>query len=82
MERDDIHQNNSVDESMPEKSQYNDADEALDFLRHNENGDEHLVVDEKKLVRRIDFMIVPIMFACYFLQYLDKSLCRSPTPFW
>ncbi|KAF2662582.1 MFS general substrate transporter [Lophiostoma macrostomum CBS 122681] len=59
---------------MPEKSQYNDADKALDFLRHNENGDEHLIVDEKKLVRRIDFMIVPIMFACYFLQYLDKSL--------
>jgi hypothetical protein len=39
-----------------------------------------VVVDEKALVRKIDWMIVPIMFACYFLQYLDKSLRKSPTP--
>ncbi|KAH8895591.1 allantoate permease [Thozetella sp. PMI_491] len=30
--------------------------------------------DEKRLVRKIDLMIVPLMFGCYFLQYLDKTL--------
>lgn len=76
MGQDEIHHNASLEaeESVPEKTQYRDADKALDFLRHNENGDEHTLVDEKKLVKRIDWMIVPIMFCCYFLQYLDKSL--------
>jgi hypothetical protein len=63
-----------VDDLGPEKAAYKNADEALKFLKYNETGDERDVVDEKKLVKRIDWMIVPIMFACYFLQYLDKSL--------
>ena len=54
MGQDEIHHDDLVDEAMPEKPRYGDADKALDFLRHNENGDEHLVVDEKKLVKRID----------------------------
>lgn len=56
------------------------ADKALAFLRcNNADAEEGTVVavDEKALVRKIDWMIVPIMFACYFLQYLDKSLCKS-----
>ncbi|KAJ4332103.1 hypothetical protein N0V87_008664 [Didymella glomerata] len=70
--KDPIH----VDEKAPEKSAYKDADKALEFLRVNEDGEEGTVVsiDEKTLVKKIDWMIVPIMFACYFLQYLDKSL--------
>ena len=70
--KDPIH----VDEKTPEKSAYKDADKALEFLRINEEGEEGTVVsiDEKTLVKKIDWMIVPIMFACYFLQYLDKSL--------
>ena len=51
-----------------------DGDEALKFLRREEMGDEIAQVDEKKLVRKIDFMIVPLMWSCYFLQYLDKTL--------
>lgn len=54
-----------------------DGDEALDFLRNKAVGDELQHVDEKKLLRKIDFMVMPLMFFCYFLQYLDKSLCRS-----
>lgn len=77
MGQDEIQHNNSVDESIPEKSQFKDADRALEFLRHNETGEEVSIVDEKALVKRIDWMIVPIMFGCYFLQYLDKSLRRS-----
>ncbi|PWW80903.1 MFS general substrate transporter [Tuber magnatum] len=31
-------------------------------------------VDEKRLVRKIDWRIVPIMFACYIMQFIDKVL--------
>ncbi|KAF1965479.1 major facilitator superfamily transporter [Bimuria novae-zelandiae CBS 107.79] len=58
----------------PERGAYKDADKALEFLKYSETGDESNFVDERKLVTRIDWMIVPMMFACYFLQYLDKSL--------
>ncbi|KAF2464449.1 MFS general substrate transporter [Lindgomyces ingoldianus] len=74
MRQDEICNNPTVDEGVLEKSQFKDADRALHFLRHNETGEEMAIVDEKALVKRIDFMIVPMMFACYFLQYLDKSL--------
>ncbi|KAF2095380.1 allantoin permease [Rhizodiscina lignyota] len=51
-----------------------DADEALTFLRQEGDDDAISEVDEKKLLRKIDFMIVPLMWSCYFLQYLDKTL--------
>jgi hypothetical protein len=79
MGQDDIHSPHpiSVDEEVAQKSQYCDADEALKFLQYNETGDELSIVDEKALVKKIDWMIVPLMFACYFLQYMDKSLRTS-----
>ena len=33
-----------------------------------------LDVNEKALVRRIDYRIVPLMFLCYLMQFLDKVL--------
>ncbi|KAJ9156839.1 Major facilitator superfamily transporter [Coniochaeta hoffmannii] len=48
------------------------ADSALTFLRNEAGVAVH--VDEKKLVRKIDFMIIPLMWCAYFLQYLDKTL--------
>jgi hypothetical protein len=30
--------------------------------------------EEKKLIRKIDWMIMPLMWSCYCLQYLDKTL--------
>ena len=50
------------------------ADLALDFLRHEGNAREMTADDEKKLVRKIDFMIMPLMWLCYWAQYLDKTL--------
>lgn len=47
------------------------ADKALDFLRSDgvEDIDGLLTsVDEKKLVRKIDYLIMPLMFLCYWLQ--------------
>jgi hypothetical protein len=31
-------------------------------------------INEKALVRRIDYRIVPLMFFCYLMQFLDKVL--------
>jgi sugar phosphate permease len=51
------------------------GDAALVFLR---DEDTHIVEftaeQEKALVRKIDWRIVPLMWCCYFLQYLDKTL--------
>lgn len=51
------------------------ADAALDFLRHEEGGVREMTLeDERRLRRKIDWMIVPLMWCCYCLQYLDKTL--------
>ena len=50
------------------------ADAALEFLRQQGESREMTAEDEKRLVRKIDFMIMPLMFGCYCLQYLDKTL--------
>ena len=59
-----------------------DADEALSFLeshpRAAELAEEGTAILEdpvqlKKLVRKIDFTIAPLLAAVYFLQFLDKT---------
>lgn len=53
------------------------ADDALRFLQHEEEGGsvrEMTAQDEKSLRRKIDWMIMPLMWSCYCLQYLDKTL--------
>lgn len=54
-----------------------DGDAALEFLRTEGATGEILEVDEKALVRKIDWMIMPLMFGCYCLQYLDKTLSTA-----
>ena len=50
------------------------GDAALDFLRNTASTGPMTKEDEKKLLRKIDWMIMPLMWACYCLQYLDKTL--------
>ncbi|KAK5679081.1 hypothetical protein LTS10_008738 [Elasticomyces elasticus] len=50
------------------------ADVALDFLRSQGDVRAMTPEDEKRLVRKIDWMIMPLMWGCYCLQYLDKTL--------
>lgn len=50
------------------------GDEALKFLKNAHDVGELTVDGEKKLVRKIDWMIMPLMWCCYCLQYLDKTL--------
>lgn len=56
-----------------------DIDEALVYLQdHIDAGaGQSLEIDDKKLIRKIDWMLMPLMFACYYLQYTDKTLSRS-----
>ena len=53
------------------------ADEALFFLtaQRAAEGDAILndPVQRKRLVRKIDFVIAPLLAAVYFLQFLDKT---------
>ncbi|KAJ5602277.1 hypothetical protein N7510_011811 [Penicillium lagena] len=53
-----------------------DVDEALLFLNEAPAG-ELIHVDDKKLMRRVDRMLMPLMFACYYLQYCDKTLLSN-----
>lgn len=59
-----------------------DADEALSFLENHPRAVEiaeegQAILDDpvqlKKLVRKIDFTIAPLLAAVYFLQFLDKT---------
>lgn len=51
------------------------ADAALEYLHAGEVAT-FSDIDEKRLVRKIDWMVVPLMWAIYFLQYLDKILSQ------
>ncbi|KAL1865883.1 hypothetical protein Daus18300_006995 [Diaporthe australafricana] len=64
---------NSAMDSEKQVLRTKDADAALEFL-YAEETTIMTDVDEKKLVRKIDWRIVPLMWACYNLQYLDKTL--------
>jgi hypothetical protein len=48
-----------------------DLDEAFKYL-HDHTDAESAGIDLVALRRKIDWHIVPIMFACYTLQFVDK----------
>jgi hypothetical protein len=65
-----------------DKNGADDLDEAFKYL-HDHTDANSEGVNLKALRRKIDWHIVPIMFACYVLQFLDKvvinvsSSCRA-----
>lgn len=52
------------------------ADKAIDTALNYTQNARSIVssVNEKQLLRKIDWRIIPIMFACYTMQFLDKVL--------
>lgn len=64
----------------PTKHEFNTVpgaskDQAFDFLTtHHATEEEIAGIDLRALRRRIDWRIVPVMFACYTIQFLDKVL--------
>lgn len=70
----------TIDTDNEKLIDYRDVDAALKFLRSNAAVGESVEIDEKKLMRKVDWMMMPLMFACYYLQYTDKTL-RMCAPF-
>ena len=53
------------------------VDEALAFLDQSDVSEGTFSeVDDKKLMRKVDWTLMPLMFACYYLQYSDKTLSQ------
>jgi hypothetical protein len=51
------------------------VDDALRFVQRSDVQNVHTTaVDDKALVRKIDGRIIPIMFLCYLMQFIDKVL--------
>lgn len=68
--------------AVEQTSSFEDADEALAFLENHPNkaliAEEGLAILEdsrrvKRLVRKIDWTITPLIAAVYFMQFLDKT---------
>jgi hypothetical protein len=53
-----VSRSHSATEGSIEKPTFNDGDKALEFLRSQAEEGETDLIDEKQLVRKIDFMIV------------------------
>lgn len=67
-----------VHEYHPEKLVASgDVDDALLFLEQHEQTGEVTTIDDKKLMRKVDWLLMPLMFAVYYLQYTDKTLCEE-----
>lgn len=69
---------NEKDDGASTKSPVNDynsadMDTAFNYIQNAGNNSGSLV-SEKELLRKIDWRIVPIMFACYTMQFVDKIL--------
>ncbi|KAH8152090.1 uncharacterized protein LAJ45_04084 [Morchella importuna] len=57
------------------QSKHAGMDSALAYIQNaGSNGDEATGASDKSLLRKIDWRIVPIMFACYTMQFVDKVL--------
>lgn len=53
-----VYRSHSQEDYYPEKPIFKDGDKALDFLRGEAEVGEADSIDEKRLLRKIDFMIV------------------------
>ncbi|KAI4113473.1 MAG: hypothetical protein LQ345_005559 [Seirophora villosa] len=49
-----------------------DLDQAYWYMQHTENATEASPQELSRLRRKIDWWIVPIMFCCYTMQFIDK----------
>ncbi|KAI9838580.1 MAG: hypothetical protein M1819_004892 [Sarea resinae] len=74
----DGEKNEGVESSASQVHSPIDMDEAYQYIREVDAGDATIDpegdVGLKALRRKIDWRIVPIMFACYTMQFIDKVL--------
>ena len=90
MAKSDIIANTKTDTSSPDNSSFStpsgdsdndthsrDLDQAYWYMQDSSNrhdAEQMSVGDLKRLRRKIDWRIVPIMFCCYTMQFIDKVL--------
>lgn len=58
--------------SRPTSSSASDLDDNYDLYKRYD-GDEIDPLEAKRVLKKIDFRIVPVLFTIYLLQYLDKN---------
>lgn len=64
----------------PASANEKDVDAAWNFLNEHHGGDiETSSMDLKAIRRKIDWRIVPLMFCCYTMQFLDKVILNVST---
>jgi hypothetical protein len=63
----------AVDETTPDGAS-GGLDTAWNFLDQHRDADTSEPIDIRALRRKIDWHIVPLMFLCYTLQFLDKVI--------
>lgn len=63
--------------TVDETSKHTNGDEALNFLKNAHDVGVLTPEGERRLLRKIDWMVMPLMWCCYCLQYLDKTLGTS-----
>ena len=51
-----------------------EVDDALNFLAKESADGDFAHINEKKLLRKIDWIVMPLLFSVYYLQYTDKTL--------
>jgi hypothetical protein len=62
-----------VDSTTPSSQSLKDPDQAYKFLEDiGVTNEELAAVDLKALRRKVDWCIVPVMFLCYTMQFIDK----------
>ncbi|KAK7216807.1 hypothetical protein V2G26_004810 [Clonostachys chloroleuca] len=65
-----------ISSSSSSVNKRDDVDNAWEFLKNHQDavGTDTNFVDINALRRKIDWHIVPLMFACYLMQFLDKVI--------
>jgi hypothetical protein len=81
--KEDIHLKEAVDSRTSSRSheatQFSNLDGAWKFL--DDHRDASGEADIRAIRRKIDWHIVPLMFLCYTMQFLDKVILNVSTPF-
>lgn len=74
-----------MDEKQPPGEQQNPhldrADDAVVYLDGHANSADGPQVDLRALRRKIDLRLMPYMFCCYILQFLDKVMLNVRSVF-
>lgn len=74
--------NESTIQELDSTISISEVDLALHFLRNGDQVEGPLSslteVEEDQLLRKIDWMLMPLMAATYNLQYLDKTIRNLP----